>query len=57
MSADGAAGKSLHGQAFSEQIARQITLQNGGQIIDESLFSGAPSALIKLYRHKKVKIR
>ena len=47
----------LHGQAFSEQIARQITLQNGGQIIDESLFSGAPSALIKLYRHKKVKIR
>lgn len=47
----------LHEQAFSEQIARQITLQNGGQIIDESLFSGAPSALIKLYRHKKVKIR
>ncbi len=47
----------LHGQAFSEQIARQITLQNGGQIIDESLFWGAPSALIKLYRHKKVKIR
>lgn len=47
----------LHGQAFSEQIARQITLQNGGQIIDESLFSGTPSALIKLYRHKKVKIR
>lgn len=47
----------LHGQAFSEQIARQITLQNGGQIIDESLFSGAPSTLIKLYRHKKVKIR
>lgn len=47
----------LHGQAFSEQIARQITLQNGGQIIDESLFSGAPSALIKLHRHKKVKIR
>lgn len=47
----------LHRQAFSEQIARQITLQNGGQIIDESLFSGAPSALIKLYRHKKVKIR
>lgn len=47
----------LHGQAFSEQIARQITLQNDGQIIDESLFSGAPSALIKLYRHKKVKIR
>lgn len=47
----------LHGQAFSEQIARQITLQNGGQIIDESLFWGAPSTLIKLYRHKKVKIR
>ncbi len=47
----------LHEQAFSEQIARQITLQNGGQIIDESLFSGAPSALIKLYRRKKVKIR
>lgn len=47
----------LHEQAFSEQIARQITLQNGGQIIDESLFWGAPSALIKLYRHKKVKIR
>ena len=47
----------LHGQAFSKQIARQITLQNGGQIIDESLFWGAPSALIKLYRHKKVKIR
>lgn len=47
----------LHGQAFSEQIARQITLQNGGQIIDESLFSGTPSALIKLHRHKKVKIR
>lgn len=47
----------LHEQAFSEQIARQITLQNGGQIIDESLFSGAPSTLIKLYRHKKVKIR
>lgn len=47
----------LHGQAFSEQIARQITLQNGGQIIDESLFSGEPSTLIKLYRHKKVKIR
>lgn len=47
----------LHGQAFSEQIARQITLQNGGQIIDKSLFWGAPSALIKLYRHKKVKIR
>lgn len=47
----------LHGQAFSEQIARQITLQNGGQIIDESLFSGTPSALIKLHRHKKAKIR
>lgn len=47
----------LHGQAFSKQIARQITLQNGGQIIDESLFSGTPSALIKLHRHKKVKIR
>lgn len=47
----------LHEQAFSEQIARQITLQNGGQIIDESLFSGTPSTLIKLYRHKKVKIR
>lgn len=47
----------LHEQAFREQIARQITLQNGGQIIDESLFWGAPSALIKLYRHKKVKIR
>ena len=47
----------LHGQAFSEQIARQITLQNGGQIIDESLFLGEPSTLIKLYRHKKVKIR
>lgn len=47
----------LHEQAFSEQIARQITLQNGGQIIDESLFWGAPSSLIKLYRHKKVKIR
>ena len=47
----------LHGQAFSEQIARQITLQNGGQIIDESLFSGTPSALIKLHRYKKVKIR
>lgn len=47
----------LHEQAFSEQIARQITLQNGGQIIDESLFWGAPSTLIKLYRHKKVKIR
>ena len=47
----------LHEQAFSEQIARQITLQNGGQIIDKSLFSGTPSALIKLHRHKKVKIR
>lgn len=47
----------LHGQAFSEQIARQITLQNGGQIIDENLFSGTPSALIKLHRHKKAKIR
>lgn len=47
----------LHGEKFDFQKARQITLANGGKIIDERLFAGKPSALIRLFRVKKRKIR
>ena len=47
----------LHGEKFSPQKAHQITLANGGKIIDERLFEGKPSKLILLLRTKKRKIR
>ena len=47
----------LHGKKFNPQKARQITLANGGKIIDERLFEGKPSKLILLSRTKKRKIR
>ncbi len=47
----------LHGQKFDPQKAREITLENGGKIIDERLFEGKPSKLILLLRTKKRKIR
>lgn len=47
----------LHGAKFNAATARQITLQNGGKIIDEKLFSGAPSRILKLSKNKIRKIR
>ena len=47
----------LHGKAFDATLARKITLQNGGETVDEILFEGKPSTLIKLSRDKKKKIR
>lgn len=47
----------LHGENFNPQKARQITLLNGGKIIDETLFCGKASTLIRLFRAKRCKIR
>lgn len=47
----------LHGKEFDEKTAKQITLENGGKIIDEKLFSRPASRIFKLSRTKKAKIR
>ena len=47
----------LHGKNFDPQKARQIALSNGGKIIDETLFTAKASALIRLFKTKKRKIR
>ena len=47
----------LHEARFNAEIARQITLENNGKIIDERLFEGKPSRLILLSKTKKRKIR
>ena len=47
----------LHEAKFNAEIARQITLENNGKIIDERLFEGKPSRLILLSKTKKRKIR
>ena len=38
----------LHKAEFNAQKAREITLQNGGKIIDEKLFDGQPSRILRL---------
>ncbi len=47
----------LHGRAFDAQIAREIILEKGGKIIDEKLFSGAPSRILRLGKKQIRKIR
>lgn len=47
----------LHGKEFDEKTAKQITLENGGKIIDKKLFSRPASQIFKLSRTKKRKIR
>lgn len=46
-----------HGQKFDAKLAREITLKNGGQIIDETLFEGKPSRILKLSKRKIRKMR
>lgn len=47
----------LHGQKFSVNLAKKITLENGGKIVDKRLFEGRASSIYKLSRIKKRKIR
>lgn len=47
----------LHGRAFDATLARKIVRENGGKIIDEKLFSGTPSRILKLGKKQIHKIR
>lgn len=47
----------LHGKKFDANLAKKITLKNGGKVLNDTLFEGKASKIYKLHRNKKRKIR